>query len=248
MQLAWRETQVHGLTVRHAVAGHGEPVILIHGLSGSALWWSRNIPALARRFRVHVVELPGFGAMSGHGRFVLNDAATWLREWMRAAHLDRAHIVGHSMGGYIGIQLAASFPDVVDRLVLVAPAGVPTGRSVAGQLIPMALAVRQARPTFFPILAYDVWRAGPFTLARAGLDLIAQDVRHAVARIAAPTLLIWGRQDPLVPPIHGATLRLRIPNSRLLFVDHAGHIPMFDRPRPFNAALLSFLAGEPVGA
>src|SRR4051812_23367957 len=102
------------------MVGEGEPVVLVHGLSGSTRWWTRNIGALARGYRVYLVDLPGFGAMHRLRRhFVLAEAASWLVAWMEAVGLENAHLVGHSMGGYVCLQLAAQRPEVVCRLVLV---------------------------------------------------------------------------------------------------------------------------------
>jgi pimeloyl-ACP methyl ester carboxylesterase len=244
-----REIRVGGYPVRYEVAGEaGEPVVMVHGLSGSTRWWARNLSALARHYRLYLVDLPGFGAMHRLGRpFVLAEAALWLSEWMRAVGLERAHLVGHSMGGYVAIRLAAGRPELVGRLVLVAPAGTPTGRSMLGHLVPLLLAARYATPTFLPVLARDTLRMGPVTLWRAARDLLAEDVRDDLRRIEAPALLLWGENDSLVPPAVGDLLREEIPNSRLLVFEGASHVPMFDRPEEFDAALLAFLAGDRVG-
>ncbi len=118
------EIEVNGHPIRYRVAGQGQPVVLVHGLSGSTRSWTRNVPASAERYRVYLVDLPGFGAMRHLRRqFVLSEAASWLRGWMVAVGLKRAHLVGHSMGGYVCPRLAASEPGVVRRLVLVSPAG-----------------------------------------------------------------------------------------------------------------------------
>ena len=248
MEVAWRGVCVNGRPVRYGVAGAGEPVILVHGLAASARWWRRNIPALAARHRVYLVDLPGFGALRRHRpRLVLAQAATWLLDWMEAAGLREAHLVGHSMGGYICLRLAASRPEVVRRLALVAPAGLPAGRSLPGYLPPLLTVVRQAPAPFLPLLVHDALRAGPLALLRAARDLLAEDVRDDLASVAAPTLLVWGERDPLVPPALAAVLRREIANSRLLLLGETGHVPMFERPEEFNAALLAFLAGEAVG-
>jgi pimeloyl-ACP methyl ester carboxylesterase len=242
------EAQVGGWLVRYEAAGKGEPVILVHGLSGSTRWWSRNVRAIAGRYRVYLVDLPGFGKMRRLRRqFNLAEAADWLSKWMNAVGLERAHLVGHSMGGYICLHLAASRPEAVRRLVLVAPAGVPTGRSMVGYLGPLIGAALYATPSFLPVLVRDALRMGPATLWRAARDILAGDVREDLRRIRAPTLLIWGEKDTLVPPAIGDLLRGEIPGSRLLVLERAAHVPMFDRPKEFNAALLSFLAEEPVG-
>jgi pimeloyl-ACP methyl ester carboxylesterase len=244
---------IHGKQVQYLVAGKGEPVVLVHGLAGSTHWWLRNLRVLARRYRVYALDLPGFGAMGwqapdGRSRFVLAEAASWVRAWMRAVGLRQAHLVGHSMGGYIAMRLAARHPELVRRLALVAPAGMPMGRSLLGKAWPLLLAAARTAPTFLPVLAYDALRAGPLTLARAGYELLAQDVREEAQRIQAPTLLLWGRRDPLVPPALGEALRLHIPNARLLYLERAGHVPMYERAPQFNTALLGFLDGAAVGA
>jgi pimeloyl-ACP methyl ester carboxylesterase len=222
--------------------------VFVHGLSGSTLWWARNVPVLAERYRIYLVDLPGFGTMRRSRRpFVLAQAASWLSGWMEAAGLERAHLVGHSMGGYVSVRLAASRPEAVSRLVLVAPAGVPAGRSMLGHLVPLLLAARYATPAFMPVLVRDAMRMGPTTLWRAARDLLAEDVREDLRKIQAPTLLVWGENDPLIPPAVGDLLRQEIPGSRLLLLRGAAHVPMFDRPAEFDAALLSFLAGKPVG-
>lgn len=246
--ISWREVLVSGHPVRYEVGGEGDPVVLVHGLSGSTRWWDRNVPALARHYRVYLVNLPGFGALRRSGpRFVLAEATSWLLAWMEAVGLEGAHLVGHSMGGYLSLRLAARRPEAVGKLVLVDPAGVPTHRTMLGHLGPLLLAARYSRPTFLPVLVRDALHAGPFTLLRTTRDLLAEDVRGDLRRVGAPTLLIWGGRDPLIPPAIGDVMRAGIPDSRLLVIEEAGHNPMFDRPEDFNNALLAFLAGDPVG-
>lgn len=166
---------------------------------------------------------------------------------MEAVGLERAHLVGHSMGGYVCLRLAARRPEAVRRLTLVSPAGVPTGRSMIGHLLPLLGAARHATVRFLPLLLRDALRMGPVTLWRAARGLLAEDVREDLRRIEAPTLLVWGEKDTLIPPAIGDLLREEIPDSGLLIMEGAAHVPMFDRPDEFNAALLAFLRGESVG-
>lgn len=245
---SWCEVSVLGLPVRYEVAGSGDPVVLVHGLSGSTRWWARNVPDLARRYRVYLVNLPGFGAPHRPGpRFVLSEATSWLLAWMEAVGLEGAHLVGHSMGGYLCLKVAAHRPDVVRKLVLVDPAGMPPHRTMLGHVGPLLHAVRYARPAFLPVLVRDALYAGPLTLLKTTRDLLAEDVREDLRQVEAPTLLVWGDRDPLIPPSIGDVMRAEIPDSRLLVIEETGHNPMFDKPETFNAALLAFLDGAPVG-
>ena len=86
-----------GEAIRARTMGAGPPVVLVHGLSGSFRWWSRNLEALSQRFEVHAIDWPGFGG--NRGRFTLDAAAAQLIAWMDAREMARASLVGHSMGG-----------------------------------------------------------------------------------------------------------------------------------------------------
>lgn len=208
-------------------------------------WWRRNVPALADHYSVYLVDLPGFGSMrSFHRPFVLSEAISWLLQWMEAVGLKQAHLVGHSMGGYMCLWIAAHRPEYVRRLVLVAPTGLSLKRSLVGNFFPLLQAVFHMVPGFWPVLIYDSARAGPVTLLRAAQDLLSKDIQDDLKCIRAPTLLVWGTHDRLVPPTLAAVLQKEIADARLLLLKKAGHVPMFDRPQEFNAALLAFLEEE----
>lgn len=151
------------------------------------------------------------------------------------------------MGGYICIWIAAHHPEVVSRLILVSPAVLSKIHSIFGYAMPLLLAIRYLTPAFFLILAYDALRAGPLTLLRAAQDLLSEDAQEDIKKIAAPTLLVWGENDTLVPPSLGHILRTQIPNSRLVILKKAAHVSMYDQPQQFNAVAEAFLRGECVG-
>jgi pimeloyl-ACP methyl ester carboxylesterase len=222
--------------------------VLVHGLGGSHRYLRATVEALAERHRVAVADLPGFGTLHRQRRdFAVDTAAGWLRDWMRAIGAPRAHVVGHSMGGFIAARLALETPDAVDRLILVAPAGLPTGQSMARHLAGIARMLAQATPRSLLLALPDALRAGPRFLWRVGRDLLAQDLTGQLGAIRAPTLVVWAEDDPLLPAALGPRFRARIPSCRLLRLPGGGHLPMLSRPREFHAALLKFLAGKDVG-
>src|SRR5436305_6325427 len=242
------EIQVGSQTVYYQVVGQGEPIILVHGLSGSSRWWVRNIRALAEHYRLYLIDLPGFGTMQRfRQRFALDEIASGIVLWMEAVGIKQAHLVGHSMGGYICLWIAAHHPERIQCLVLVSPAGIPHIRSLPGYVLPLLSTIRYVKPRFFSILISDALRAGPLTIVRAAQDLLTKDIRDCLKDITAPTLLIWGEYDSLVPLTLGDILNQEISHAHLLILKKAGHVSMFDQPQQFNAAVLTFLADHTIG-
>jgi pimeloyl-ACP methyl ester carboxylesterase len=233
-----------GTAIRARSCGAGEPLILVHGLSGSARWWSPVLGSLSRRFEVHAVDLPGFGGNRRGGRFALTEAAAQLLAWLDAREMARASLVGHSMGGVIVAELAARAPERVERLALADAPLLPIERGRLGLAAAAARAGWRLPPRFLSLLAFDALRAGPFTLHRAGLDLLAADLTPRLSRIAAPALVIWGERDPFFPAAYGRRVAEALPDAEFLLLPQAGHNPMWDQPAAFSRAVIAFLASN----
>ncbi|PYQ35044.1 MAG: hypothetical protein DMF57_04295 [Acidobacteria bacterium] len=224
-------------------SGGGTPLILLHGLGGSADWWRHNIEALEREHRVYALDLVGFG----RNRFFLrrsslplafDELAALLARWIESEFHEPVHVVGNSMGGHVAIHLAARRPDLVRSLVLVNSTGIPfeiaPGAHLANLIVP------RGAMSFARILARDIFRAGPTAMTVAFTRLLRDDARPTMRRLTMPVLLLWGERDPLVPLTYARQMLEAIPNARLVVIPYAGHVPMWENPRAFNDALLAF--------
>jgi pimeloyl-ACP methyl ester carboxylesterase len=119
-----RYVEVGGKRIRYWAAGEGPAVVLVHGLSNSAEFWQYNIAALAVRHRVYALDLLGFGKSDKEiGQFSLPYAAAFMADFLDAVGVGQASLVGNSLGGVICAQTAAQYPERVERLILVDPAG-----------------------------------------------------------------------------------------------------------------------------
>lgn len=230
--------------IYYQVAGAGEPLILIHGLSGSGRWWGRNVGALASRFRVYVIDLIGFGGSRGRHPFVLSEAAVRLSGWMERLDLSRAGFIGHSMGGFIALDLASRYPERVTRLMLVDAAVLPAARGTLRSATDLLRTLRRLPPSFMPVLVADALRAGPVTIARATRELMTTDLRADLAGLDIPTCIVWGEHDHVVPVDVGRDLARRIPGAKLIVINRAGHNPMWDRSAEFNQIAIDFMTGS----
>lgn len=221
--------------VRYSVAGSGPDVVLLHGLGGSAWWWRRNFRPLARFFTVYAVDLMRVGAP-----FRLAETPSLVVAWMDAVGLARASFVGHSMGGIVAADLAATHPHRVDRLVLV-DAALPPASLRFSHIVGATRALWKLPPSLAPLLIFDGLLTGPVMLASATRQLLNTDIRSKLADVRAPTLVVWGDDDTLMPVELGEELVGFLADASLVTLPGAGHNPQWERAPEFNDLVGRFL-------
>jgi pimeloyl-ACP methyl ester carboxylesterase len=236
-QIEQREIEVGGRAVRYRVTGSGEPLVLVHGLAGSWRWWSPLLRALAARRRVNIVDLPRL-----RSPLRPEQLSAWLGGWLDAAGLEQVDLAGHSLGGLVAAELASIQRGRTRRLVLVAPAGIPCGRSLPSRFVQLGVELYDAR-RWLPMLAYDALRTGPVDVVRGIAFVSGRDLRSELAAVRAPTLLVWGERDRLVPLHVAEEWRQTLPDARLAYLP-CGHVPMLEAPRQLADSMLSFLDEE----
>lgn len=220
--------------------GEGAPLLLLHGYGGSARWWTRNLQSLAREHRVYALDLPGFGRSATRAGFTLNGVVEQVAAWMEAMSIDRAQVMGHSMGGLIALLLAARYPERVQAQLLCAPAGIP----FSACLPVIALRALRSRGNgdqrFTPIVLGGSLRAGPRVLWRAVQEIRGMDIVPVLTTVTAPTLILWGARDALLPVDGGPLIAAAIPGARLIVVPGAGHNLMYEQAELVNQAAHDF--------
>ena len=228
--------RVDGGRIFFRAYGKGPPLVIVHGLLGSSRWWSRNLPALASRFTVLLVEQIAYGSGG------LPVASVYLDRWLTYLDIPRARLMGHSMGGYIIADLAAEHPERVERLVLVDSVGIPFEWGYRRHAVNLARSLPQTSLRTLPLGALDALRAGPLKVLLGAREAVGADLRPKLARITAPTLVVWGARDPLVPMAAGQRLAESMPLAMFASLDGAGHVPMWERAEAFNSLVLGFLS------
>jgi pimeloyl-ACP methyl ester carboxylesterase len=230
-----------GCTLPYLVAGSGPPLILLHGMTGSARSWRTCQRLLARWFTVYALDFHGFGDNRGSA-FALRRATRCVEDFMDRLEIGRAHVVGHSMGAIVAAELAGLRPDRVDRVVLVAPPLVGLRRPLADHASQLLVGLRAIPLALLPSLVGDLVRAGPITLWRAARDVLTLTGDQIIASLRTPTLLVWGERDTLVPPRIGRQLVRLLPSAELVILPGASHAPMWDAPRPFVRLVVRYLS------
>jgi pimeloyl-ACP methyl ester carboxylesterase len=234
--LEQRHVVVDGRSVLYGTVGAGPDLVIVHGLSGSWRWWSLLIDRLAEHHRLHLVRLPRLGRLRAGG------LAPWLGRLLDAGGLERADVVGHSLGGLVAAELAAREPDLVRRLALVAPAGIPCGRGVLGRSFPLFEELYDVR-THLPTIVADAVRTGPVSIVHGVVYVWERDLRAELGAVQAPTLLVWGERDRLLPARIAEEWRRFLPHATLVRLP-CGHVPMWEAPDSLARCMLDFLGDE----
>ncbi|MFY9609406.1 MAG: alpha/beta hydrolase [Blastocatellia bacterium] len=258
---------VFGAKIHYLEAGTGPAVILLHGLGGDASNWAPTIGPLAQKYRVIVPDQIGFGKSD---KPLINYRVGTLVDFLAGLYkelkIERASLVGNSLGGWTVTAFALAHPEKVDRLVLVDAAGF----AITADLDPKVLdglnpSTRDAVKQMMPLIFYNaqmftsdavvdtfftrrVSTGDGYTIQRF-IDSIGrgQDVLDKkLAAVKQPTLIIWGREDGLTPLAMGERFKKEIGGSQLFIIDKCGHVPQLEKPLEFNAALIKFLSGSDV--
>jgi len=208
------------------------PLVCVHGLSGSSRWWTRVTALIDHHVPLVLSDVPRSLKPS--------EVETWL-----AGRIEElgppVDLAGHSLGALVSVRVAALRPELVRRLVLISPPGVGPPRSPLTYAWPLARTMLGSRPSFLVRLTYDGLRAGPRNLARGGLHVARADVTAELAAVTAPTLLVWGARDGVVPIEEASIWLERMPDARLIVIPGAGHVPMVDSPFELAEAIRPFL-------
>lgn len=225
-------------------AGEGPPLVLMHGLAGSGAWWQRNLPALSGAFRVTAIDLPGFGASHPDARLILDEVPAQVAALMGELGIERAHVMGHSMGGLVAGGLAADHPERVDRLVLVDAGFLSLDPTLRHRVTGLLRTLPWTSPTILPVLLRDAARSGPVRMAAATAELLRKDWSDKLPAITAPTLVVWGQHDRVCNPRIGEQIATVVPGARLVIIRGAGHNPMWEKQADFDREVLAFLRGQ----
>jgi pimeloyl-ACP methyl ester carboxylesterase len=240
-----QSVHIAGRRIHFLMRGAGEPVVMIHGLGGSWTWWRNNIDVLAQHHQVYALELGRRERwLDSRGRVRPAEAADVLAGWLDRMDLARVHLIGHSMGGQMSIRLAATYPERVNRLVLVDATGLPFGAGLLSLTRRAIMPAPERTREFRRMVLVSNWRTNPFVVFQTARDMVRDDVSPLLPRIQAPTLIIWGGRDPMVPVANAYALQAGIPDARLLVIPHAGHNPMYYHAGTFNRVVLDFFGAE----
>jgi len=250
--------------------GAGPPVILIHGFFYDTYMWHNNIDALAAHFKVYAFDLWGFGYSTrepvDYGYSLYSDQ---LLEFMDALSIQKASLIGQSMGGGTIVKFAISNRERIDRAILVDPAGMPNPQPLMARIanFPLVgevmyglqsnfmrrLALRRNfihDPAYITESYFDnvtrfhkirgTSEAMLTILHKRFFDTLLDEIQ-AFPASDVPTLIVWGREDQSIPVERGEAMHATMKGSRCQIISDAGHCPHDEQSELFNQLALAFL-------
>jgi pimeloyl-ACP methyl ester carboxylesterase len=253
--------RVGGIDVHTWVGGQGAPLLVLHGAGGNR-GVTRWLEQVAAHYTVWAPTHPGFGG-SGDADWMdgIDDLARFHLWFMDAAGLVRPHVLGHSIGGWAAAEMAAMSPGALDRIVLVAPAGLkPETGEILDIFFYSPLQLRDMTvhdPKTIP--EWDELFGKPPTPAEAEIternrEMTARltwkpymynpRLSHFLPRVINPTLIVWGREDRIVPVECGEQYRRALPNATLTVLERCGHLPPIEQPDAFARVVIDFLGAK----
>lgn len=259
--------RVHYREVKPPDGEWTETIVFVHGYAGGLVSWLYAQPALGARYRTISLDLKGFGLTDKFaGDYSTTTEADLVVKVMDALDVDRAHLVAHSWGCAVALDVASRYPDRVDKLVLASGFVYPdqlngflrwsqvpgVGEVLYTLFYNEQLEARYTWSYFEPerhvtVKGFDYlheFQASPGVVAAAlavvrGMDLEALGPR--LGRVDKPALLVWGEQDRVSPPRYGERLVTDLPRARLVKLARSGHSVMIERAGTFHTLVAEFL-------
>lgn len=258
------ETWGGRVDMRVRVSGDGPPLVYLHPAAGLA--WDPFLTRLSETHTVHAPEFPGTTPGNPYAIHQIDDlwdAVLIYEQTLRGLGLDRVPVIGQSFGGMLAAELAAAYPALVSRLVLLDPIGLwrddapvanwmtcppgdlpallfadPTGPAAAA-----VFTTPEDPDAAASALAQLVWNNG--ATGKLCWPIPDRGLHKRLHRIAAPTLVVWGEEDRLVSSVYAEEFRSRIADCRVELVPKAGHIPQVEQTETTYGLVASFLTEEP---
>lgn len=253
---------VRGRSLMYDDTGDGEVVLCIHGFPFNRSMWDEARMALASRYRVLSPDLRGFGESSGSDSWTLDDQANDLIELLDRLGIDRAAVLGLSMGGYIALNLARRYPERLWAMVLIdtkatsdnyeakqnrlktAETALREGAApIAAQMLPKLLSPANAEDQrLVERLNSMMLTTNPKTIANAAHAMASRpDSTQYLSTMAMPSFVIVGNDDQITTPHDAHAMVNALPNASLVTIPDAGHMSVLEQPEIAYGAIRVFL-------
>lgn len=246
-------TTLNNQQIYYQKLGTGKDLILLHGWKQDVSSFHSISEILKQHFTLWLIDLPGFGRSETPKKpFYVKDYAEIIADFIKENKLEKPNLLGHSLGGRVGIKLASEKPEILNKLVLESSAGIKhehdllrlAGFAMAkifNLLIPESLTFKKyLKHKFYKQVGSDYDDVKE--LKSTFINIINEDLTPDLPKIKNPTLVIGGEFDTAVPPRDQKKMYRKIPNSKLEILDKVSHFPHLENPSKFLYYVIDFLS------
>ena len=259
-----KTVSVYGAKINYVEAGDpAKPtVILLHGLGGNLQNWVFTIPALSANYHVIAPDQIGFGKSDRLMlKYRVGTYVDFLDKFMSELKIEKASLVGNSLGGWVAAMTAMKYPNRVEKIVLADAAGLKPADVDLAQVYALNYSTRDEVRQLVKLVFYNqaLFGSDAFIEQSMNVRVAANDgytinsliesikrnedfLNGRLGEIKKPTLVVWGKQDMLLKVADGEQFKREITGSELVVFDQCGHVPMVEKAADFNKAVLAFLA------
>lgn len=249
------------LSIGYAERGSGEAIVFLHGVGTDKELWADQLAYFSQRRRAVAIDYPGYGESDAPPHELRREQiAGYITGALNSLGIERAHVVGLSMGGVIALEMWRQRPERLLSLTLADTfAKHPEGEAILERSLRLAATVTMrelaesritallqpaATPAMKQIVIENMARINPRAYAWAARAVWSADYTADVKRIETPTLILVGEHDAVTPIALSQELQRSIPHARLQVIPAAGHLSNFDNPVAFNSAVTEFLDSQ----
>lgn len=256
--------------IHYEAYGRGRPVLLLHGWLNSWAIWRPTIELLGNEFRFYALDFLGFGDSDGRTTtFSVDNFTGMVSQFFDRLGIQKAPLIGHSMGGTVSLKVALANPDRVVKVIVVGSpiqgaslrpllrlAAYPGWDSLSKSAPALYTVFQRGFMTFLRGYGYFMAKDGKAVASMLTADvskltaapffqsigtLRQTDLRNSIAALPMPVLGVYGRKDIIVHPNQGDALKLAMPASKIAWFDQSGHFPMMDESEKFHQTVRDFL-------
>jgi len=255
---------IFGAKIHYVEAGDAKnpKVVLLHGLGASISSWQLNIAALSQKYHVIALDQVGFGKSDKPMlKYRVGTYTDFLDKFLSELKIEKASLIGNSLGGWIAADFALKYPAKVEKIVLADTAGLKPNLVDFNRIYALNFSTRDEIRALVKLVFYNQTlfgseafvdeslrlrvAAGDGYTINSLIDSIKREedfLNGRLGGIKQPTLIVWGKQDGLLPLADGEKFDKEIPNSELIVFDRCGHVPQVEKAADFNKQVLEFLA------
>jgi len=260
-----KSATIFGAKIRYVEAGSQNPqtVVLLHGLGANAESWQFNIAVLAAKYRVIALDQIGFGKSDKPFlKYRIGTYSDFLDKFLSELKVEKVTLIGNSLGGWIAADYALKYPAKVEKIVLADASGLQPAKGVDYNFVySLNYSTREEVRNLVKLVFYNQTLFGSEAFIDQSLNVrvaagdgytinsLTDSIKRSedfldgrLGAIKQPTLIIWGKQDGLLPVSDAETFNKGINGSELVIFDQCGHAPQVEKAADFNKKVLEFLA------